>query len=73
VLRCSANANATFSLFGICLSDIIDVDMQKHQRRYQYLYISQVYKRHLLKYCTSLFYMLCNMCRNQYAAHILCA
>jgi len=30
----SATANATFSLFGLCLSDIIDVDMQQHQRRY---------------------------------------
>jgi len=34
LLNYSANANATFSLFGLCLSDIIDVDMQQHQRRY---------------------------------------
>ena len=37
LLCCSANANATFSLFGLCLSDIIDVDMQQHQRRYNRL------------------------------------
>jgi Na+/melibiose symporter-like transporter len=28
----SASVNSMFSLFGLCLSDVIDVDMQQHQR-----------------------------------------
>jgi len=65
VLHCSANTNATGSLSCLCLSDVIDVDMKKHHRRYKCLSLSQVYKRHLLRFGTPLFYILYNVCRCQ--------
>ena len=42
LLHCRANANATFSLFGLSLSDVIDVDKRQQQRRFESFYLHSV-------------------------------
>jgi len=50
---CSANTNATFSLFGLCLSDVIDVDIQQQQRRFESFHVLTLTKHALSAFCTS--------------------